>query len=190
MKNIKILIYEPSEIIFTGIKSVLKQILGKNIEIYEILDYSTLSPLVFKYQPDILLLDLSLTRSGDVKKIKKKHPCKHIALQHSLDYAQMLNEFDEVISIFDSTERIKSKLSKLMNLNQKDLPEEALSIREQEVLVEIVNGLTNKEIAEKLNLSIHTVTTHRRNISTKLQIHSIAGLTIYAISNQLINVKN
>ncbi len=76
-----------------------------------------------------------------------------------------------------------------MNLHQRELPEEALSIREQEVLVEIVNGLTNKEIAQKLNLSIHTVTTHRRNISTKLQIHSIAGLTIYAISNQLINVK-
>lgn len=102
----------------------------------------------------------------------------------------ILNEFDEVISIFDTSERIKSKISKLMNLHQKGLPEEALSIREQEVLVEIVNGLTNKEIAEKLNLSIHTVTTHRRNISTKLQIHSIAGLTIYAISNQLINVKN
>ena len=66
-------------------------------------------------------------------------------------------------------------------------PRNALTIREQEVLVRIVNGLTNKEIADNLNLSVHTITTHRRNISTKLQIHTVAGLTIYAISNKMIN---
>ncbi len=189
MKTIKIVIYEPSEIIFSGIKNILKQIWGKNIEIYELSDYNNITPVFLKYQPDILLLDLSLVRGMEVRKSRKQHACKHIALQHSIDHSLILNEFDEVISIFDTSERIKSKISKLMNLHQRELPEEALSIREQEVLVEIVNGLTNKEIAQKLNLSIHTVTTHRRNISTKLQIHSIAGLTIYAISNQLINVK-
>lgn len=68
MKTIKILIYEPSEIIFTGIKNVLKQIWGKNIEIYELSDYSSLTPIFLKYQPDILLLDLSLIRTGEVKK--------------------------------------------------------------------------------------------------------------------------
>ncbi|MBP7180076.1 MAG: response regulator transcription factor, partial [Dysgonomonadaceae bacterium] len=47
---------------------------------------------------------------------------------------------------------------------------------------------SNKQIAEKLNLSIHTVITHRRNISTKLDIHSTSGLTIYAIVNKLIEI--
>ena len=145
--------------------------------------------MIFKYQPDIVLLDMSLVRTGEVRKLKKQHNGKYVALQHSIDHSFILNEFDEVITVFDNAERVKSKLSKLMKLSQREMPEESLSIREEEVLVEIVNGMTNKEIAQKLNISINTVTTHRRNISSKLQIHTIAGLTIYAISNKLIKVK-
>ncbi len=189
MRTVKILIYEPAEIIIAGIKSILRQILGKNIEIFELVDYNNIIPMVFKYQPDIVLLDMSLVRTGEVRKFKKQHNGKYVALQHSIDHSFILNEFDEVITVFDNAERVKSKLSKLMKLSQRDMPEESLSIREEEVLVEIVNGMTNKEIAQKLNISINTVTTHRRNISSKLQIHTIAGLTIYAISNRLIKVK-
>ena len=48
--------------------------------------------------------------------------------------------------------------------------------------------MSNKEVADALNLSVHTVTTHRRNISSKLQIHSPAGITIYAIVNKLLDL--
>lgn len=67
---------------------------------------------------------------------------------------------------------------------------DALSEREKEVLVCIVHGMTNKEIATKLYLSTHTVNTHRRNIISKLQIHSPAGLTIYAIVNKLVELED
>lgn len=67
---------------------------------------------------------------------------------------------------------------------------EMLSAREKEIIICIAKGLSNKEIAETLNLSVHTVTTHRRNISSKLQIHSPAGLTIYAIVNKLIDLSD
>ena len=49
--------------------------------------------------------------------------------------------------------------------------------------------MTNKEVAEKLFISINTVLTHRKNISRKLDIHSVSGLTIYAIVNQLVNIE-
>lgn len=62
----------------------------------------------------------------------------------------------------------------------------ALSEREKQIVCMIAQGLSNKEIADRLCLSIHTVTTHRRNISSKLQIHTPAGLTIFAIVNGLI----
>ena len=65
---------------------------------------------------------------------------------------------------------------------------DALSERERDVLIQVVNGLSNKEIADKLFISIHTVMTHRKNITRKLNIHSTAGLTIYAIVNKLINI--
>jgi regulator of cell morphogenesis and NO signaling len=64
-----------------------------------------------------------------------------------------------------------------------------LSEREKDVIICIVKGLSNKAIAEKLFISINTVTTHRRNITKKLNIHSSAGLTIYAIMNKLVDIK-
>ncbi len=63
-----------------------------------------------------------------------------------------------------------------------------LSNREKEIVVGVAKGLANKEISDKLNISIFTVTTHRRNIAAKLQIHSASGLTIYAIVNKLISI--
>lgn len=65
-----------------------------------------------------------------------------------------------------------------------------LSNREKEILCCVAKGLTNKEIANELYLSVYTVTTHRRNICNKLQIHTSAGLTIYAIVNKLINLQD
>ncbi len=67
---------------------------------------------------------------------------------------------------------------------------DALSERERDVLIQVVNGLSNKEIADVLCISTHTVITHRKNITRKLNIHSTAGLTIYAIVNKLINLTN
>lgn len=67
---------------------------------------------------------------------------------------------------------------------------EVLSDREKDILIYITKGYSNKEIADTLCLSIHTVTTHRRNICNKLQIHTTAGLIIYAIANELINIKD
>ena len=66
--------------------------------------------------------------------------------------------------------------------------EEALGEREREVIVALVQGMSNKEIADHLCISVNTVITHRRNIARKLQIHSPAGLTIYAIVNGLVDI--
>lgn len=68
--------------------------------------------------------------------------------------------------------------------------QEELSSREIDVLIQIVKGLSNKEIADVLCLSTHTVMSHRKNIVRKLNIHSTAGLTIYAIVNGIVNLDN
>lgn len=65
---------------------------------------------------------------------------------------------------------------------------ESLTDREKEVIAEVAHGLSNKEIADKLNLSFHTITTYRKNISAKLNIHSTAGLVIFAILHHLIEI--
>jgi regulator of cell morphogenesis and NO signaling len=71
--------------------------------------------------------------------------------------------------------------------NRKNETEE-LSDRERDVLVQVVRGLSNKEIADVLCISTHTVISHRKNIARKLNIHSTAGLTIYAIVNKLVDI--
>ena len=65
---------------------------------------------------------------------------------------------------------------------------DALSDREKDVIISLVQGMSNKEIADHLCISTNTVITHRRNIARKLQIHSPAGLTIYAIVNELVDI--
>ena len=65
-----------------------------------------------------------------------------------------------------------------------------MSEREKDIVVCVAKGLSNKEIADVLCLSINTVTTHRRNIARKLSIHSPAGITIYAIVNKLVNIED
>ena len=65
---------------------------------------------------------------------------------------------------------------------------DALSDREKDVIIALVQGMSNKEIASHLCISTNTVITHRRNIAHKLQIHSPAGLTIYAIINGLVDI--
>ena len=68
--------------------------------------------------------------------------------------------------------------------------DEALSDREKDVIISLVQGMSNKEIANHLCISVNTVITHRRNIARKLQIHSPAGLTIYAIVNNLVDISS
>ena len=87
------------------------------------------------------------------------------------------------------TETIEKKLSE--QKKEESVPTEKadnLTDREIEILASVVKGLTNKEIAQKLFLSTHTVISHRRNITRKLEIHSTAGLTIYAIVNKLVTL--
>ena len=63
-----------------------------------------------------------------------------------------------------------------------------LSAREKEILVCVAKGMLNKEIADKLCLSIYTVITHRKNITRKIGIKTVAGLTVYALLNGLIDM--
>ena len=66
--------------------------------------------------------------------------------------------------------------------------DQTLTSREREVLVQIAEGLSNKEIATRLGVGVRTVETHRERIMRKLDIHSVAGLTKFAISHGLVSL--
>lgn len=92
-----------------------------------------------------------------------------------------------ILNIFLPEHKIKTELEKFITgdalLATPENGERDLSAREIEVLVLVSKGLINKEIAEKLNISLTTVITHRKNITEKLGIKSVSGLTMYAVMN-------
>ena len=180
MKNnevIRIAIAETSVIIRGGLTAALKRLPNVKVQPIELLSIEALHDCVRTQCPDMLIVNPAFGDYFDIGKFREETSGKKIrviALVTSFVDASLLSKYDESISIFDDLERLSKKISGLLNVpsEEEDLEnQDALSQREKEIVICVVKGMTNKEIAEKLFLSIHTVITHRRNISKKLQIH-------------------
>ena len=193
MKNnevVRIAIAETSVIIRGGLTAALKRLSNVKVQPIELLSVEALHDCVRTQCPEMLIVNPAFGDYFDVAKFREEISGKRIrliALVTSFVDASLLGKYDESISIFDDLETLSKKIAGLLNVVSEEEGmdnQDTLSQREKEICV--VKGMTNKEIAEKLFLSIHTVITHRRNISKKLQIHSAAGLTIYAIVNKLV----
>lgn len=93
-----------------------------------------------------------------------------------------------------AVEKLELNVSRqsLLTENKEETPVQAdlLGEREKDILRCVAKGRSNKEIADELCISVHTVTTHRRNICAKLDIHSSAGLTIFAIIHGIVNIED
>jgi DNA-binding NarL/FixJ family response regulator len=160
------------------------------MDIFEITDFTQINAHLYKWKPEILIVNPLLWGQFSLHDMRSEgKDVKCVALQNILVDGTILKWYDEVISIYDSAEQIKDKLTKLCAINSDPVENrQELSLREKEIIVCVVKGMTNKQMAEHLCLSTHTVITHRRNIASKLQIHSPAGLTIYAIVNKLVEL--
>ena len=119
---------------------------------------------------------------------------KCLALLYSVAEHAVIRYYDDQISIFDSADEMKLKLERLHAKSEDGEgdgdEQQTLSTREKEIVVCVVKGMTNREIADRLFLSTHTVITHRRNIARKLQVHSASALTVYAIVNKLVELSD
>lgn len=192
---LKIAIAETSVIIRSGLALVLKRIQGMKILPIEVVSPESLSDCLRLHKPDILIINPSFPGFFDVRKFKEDTAdfnSKCIALLCSMGDHSLLKNYDDTFSLYDEPEVLKEKLNKLLNVveeQETETGQEVLSVREKEIITCVVKGMTNKEIADALFLSAHTVITHRRNIARKLQIHSPAGLTIYAIVNKLVELQ-
>ena len=116
------------------------------------------------------------------------HSCEVWLDQHSSVEEEIFIPAIKRLEMEMSQRDVTAKISNM--INKTTTTADTLSDREKDVLICVVEGMINKEIAEHLFISINTVITHRRNIAKKLQIHSVAGLTIYAIVNKLVDISN
>lgn len=194
--SVKIAVAETSIIIRSGLTAVLKRLPNLNVQPIEISSPESLQSYIHLHTPDIIIINPTFGGWFDIAAFKAENgkvETKYIALVCSVIDSNALKQYDEHFSICDDAEAIATKINQLLCTNDEDEKEneqETLSQREKEIITCVVKGMTNKTIADQLYLSIHTVITHRRNIARKLQIHSPAGLTIYAIVNKLVELQD
>ena len=190
--NQRIAIIEPSNIVFAGIQSIIERMQIADT-IYHITELDTIVQKIATIRPDIIIVNTAVFgfhKNLSIKSIFKDcADISIIAFVSQYTDSQFLKQFDEIIDIYDDVQSISAKIRYVI---EHEMPEPSdtdateLSEREQEVLIAVIKGLINKEIASSLNISIHTVMSHRKNITRKTGIKSVSGLTMYALFNNLI----
>lgn len=176
----------PSYIVRKGLRHLLNNYPGIQV-VLEMDNASRLSDELKHRQPSLIfctpegLTDIDLHRFDSITWVGITEG--EDVLVYGFEYAIDTREGIETL-----TERLQEIESKVIASGAE--PVVALSEREMEVLKEVVKGNLNKEIAEHLFISPHTVITHRKNITRKLGIRTVAGLTVYAILNGIINIQD
>lgn len=188
----KIAVAEKAVILRSGIIEALKRAMDCNLHFIEIESSSDFDRIIRSYCPDLLIINPYFGGLFDIETFRNKTNIKIFALLSTVTDPTITEKYDNTIELFDNEQTLHRMIDKSMGYDQQHESkdnEELLTIREKDILSELVKGYSNKEIAQHLSLSIHTVLTHRRNIIKKLQIHSLSGLTIYAVANKIVSIE-
>lgn len=188
----RIVLIEPSPIIREGIKSMFADLNG-----YELVgSYSDTMQLLERctnHRAELLIFNpllMSYQQRANIRNFfNLPDDLQLVAIIYTLVDELLLQQFDAVIHINDDASKISNKLKQSVQTENRS-DNEDLSERENEILISIVKGLTNKEIADKHFISVHTVISHRKNIVRKTGIKSVSGLTVYALLNNLISYED
>jgi DNA-binding NarL/FixJ family response regulator len=189
----KIILVEPSPVVSAGIR----QLLDCSYE-FTITEHLTnlqhLKGRLLASLPDLFIINpvvLDYDKRFALRSLLQDIPnVSLVALVYTYVEAGVLQQFNGIIEINDNFTSIETTLRTALSVrtDRKEFYEsQDLTEREIDVLIEVAKGLMNKEIADKLNISVHTVISHRKNISRKTGIKSVSGLTVYAMINNLIN---
>lgn len=189
----KVLLIVPSKIVARGMEAVLSELGEFRVEGI-LTDLSHASQMRLRnIDADVIVLDPVvfdfMSRSSVRSHISEYSDAAVVGLQTIPMDDEQKKQYDALIGLNDDPVLIVRKLRESLDSRQ-DNPETEeydLSAREKEILVCVARGMLNKEIADACNLSIHTVITHRKNITRKTGIKTVAGLTVYALLNNLID---
>ena len=193
MARSTIIIADNSCIIRKGLRSILQNL--ENSEVIHLIDNKEeVYELVNKNKPDILIInpDMLPIDCLDLKRnFVNGNKLSIVLLSDKKDLKTKLKA-DGYINYLDKQDTILDLMQEIISRkNPNSAPDkntDPISSREKNILKHVALGLTNKEIADQLFISIHTVVTHRKNITQKLGIKSVSGLTVYAILHNLISM--
>lgn len=196
VKKMRIAVIEPSPVIRKGIRSLLEE----NAAELSITDvYGDLQAFQDnRPEPtfDMILLNpaaIHFYKQFNVRNLFTSYPdAVIVALLYGYVDAETLNSFDGAVDIYDDGATMAKKLKGFVKASAgrqggNNSENAGLSDREKEILIAVAKGMANKEIADKHCISIHTVISHRKNITRKTGIKTVSGLTIYALFNNLVS---
>ena len=194
MEQLKYIAFvEPSAIVKEGIISILEKY-KLNFQSFWFKSSKELYENISKSHINIIIInsEISTNEINFIKKIKSEFAKAKwigiISVSQQREFSKIINDS---IYINDNEETIYNTINNLLHSDTKSNNfEEVLSERETEVLKLLVQGKMNKEIATELFISIHTVVTHRKNITNKLGIKSTAAMAIYAVANNIIDLND
>lgn len=186
MRRYRIAIVEPSVIIAQGVASILAAS-GEA-------DVVAIYPTLRAYADRLNVKDVEVVVVGSqvVVGAQLRSELQGVAvvlLSTTVVDEEVLRQVDGVINIYDDEATLMRKLRTAVEQGETNPYSDShdLSERERDVLILVAKGMANKEIADRLNISIHTVMSHRKNITHKTGIKSVAGLTVYALLNNLLD---
>jgi DNA-binding CsgD family transcriptional regulator len=192
--NRNIFIIHSSEIIRKGINAILRSYF--NAEIIMLEKTEELKAFCELKGQEIVIIgeNITATKINNYKLLQTNNEVKWIDfINEKEDREEPLPFCKFYITTQTGAFQLQKMVSRCLNKTRKQAQNnesEELSVREKEVLKLVALGHSNKVIAEKLFISIHTVISHRKNITEKTGIKSISGLTVYAILNNLIDTEN
>lgn len=192
-KRYRTVIIEPSEVIREGIKLFLETNPCFQVTA-SFPDLKTFEDKIIKDDFQIILINpaiINFYKPVNIRNIFAGYNKKFfIAIKYQHIDTETVKSFDGTLDIYDKGFMIPQKVLKIIEAaqpqNNQYVENIELSNREKEILVAVAKGLTNKEIADKLCISTHTVISHRKNITRKTGIKTISGLTLYALFNNLV----
>ena len=190
----RVIICEASEMISIGLAEIVDSM--AQFDVVSRLDNPEhLSEKITALDANLLIIDpmlLGFQNKDFLSQLGKEHPnVVVIALVSSCLDHTMLTPYNGVIEINDTRSKIISKMNEFaQSETTKNTDDVELSKRETDVLIAVAKGMMNKEIADQMNISIHMVISHRKNITRKTGIKSVSGLTVYAMLNNLIDEKD
>jgi two-component system, NarL family, response regulator NreC len=198
MRRASFVVVEPNYLIRKGLVGIINEMPNAAV-IREVESTSNILEFASHQTANIVVANHMAFNNIDVNELnkfssKRKKTLIVLLAQSEADVLQKLKSISEKIILYaDSKSAINAKLkaviSKVVEQNSDEKTQASeLSERETEILKDVALGLSNKEIADKNYISAHTVITHRKNITRKLGIKTVSGLTIYAIINRIIGI--
>lgn len=192
--RITIILIESSFLLRSGIENLLREMQG--LHLAEVYDGSEkyLIEKINSLKPDCIILNPEMIKDSlNSFVLSLNNGVTLIGLVSNDTPSQIKSRFKYSLNIKDDKHELIKSLNNIIGLgksNKKKASEnQFLSKREITILKHITLGLTNQEVAEKLFLSVHTVMTHRKNITKKLGIKTVSGLTVYALLNKIIEIE-